>query len=73
MPWIHIREHTAFYREILYRNQTDNDIGWVRDSQVFRDFMLQDYGIEVTSETVKQNGRFYLDDRNHTMFLLRWT
>ena len=75
MPWIQLRDHSEFYNEMLFRHwQGDHDnTGWLDDSQIFRDIMLEDYGIEVQSGPVGPNRRFYLDDRNYLLFLLKWS
>jgi len=73
MPWIRLRDHRDFYNEILHRHQHRDHapIFWHHDE--FRDIMLEYYGIEVTSGPVGEDLRFYLDDRNYLLFLLRWS
>ena len=73
MPWIRLRDHRDFYNEILRRHQHRDHapIFWHHDE--FRDIMLEDYGIEVTSGPVGEDRRFYLDDRNYLLFLLKWS
>jgi len=71
MPWIQLRDYLDFYNEMLYRHH--DNTGWLDDSEIFRDIMLEDYGIEVGAGPVGPNRRFYLDDRNYLLFLLKWS
>lgn len=75
MPWIRLRDHRDFYNEILhhYPHGDHVDTKFWQDPARFRDIMLEDYGIEVTSGPVGPDRRFYLDDRNYLLFLLKWS
>jgi len=70
MPWIRPRDHVDFYREVM-SEQAMAALG--PNSAIFRDVMMEHYGIEVDSGPVGPDRRFYLDDRNHILFLLRWS
>lgn len=74
MPWIRLRDHQDFYNEILcrHRHRDHGDTKFWHDPDEFHDIMLEDYSIEVQSGPVGPDRRFYLDDRNYIMFLLRW-
>jgi hypothetical protein len=74
MPWIRLRDHPDFYHDILYHHRNGDHINteWMQNHAEFRDIMLEHYGIEVDSGPVGPDRRFYLDDRNHILFLLRW-
>jgi hypothetical protein len=70
MPWIQPRDHADFYREVM----SDRSMAALGDnSEIFRDLMMQQYGIKVTAGPVGDRRRFYLDDRNYILFLLRWS
>jgi hypothetical protein len=74
MPWIRPRDHLDFYHDILYHHWKGDHINteWMQDHAEFQNIMLEHYGIEVDSGPVGPDRRFYLDDRNHILFLLRW-
>jgi len=70
MPWIRPRDYVDFYREVM-SEQAMAALG--PNSEIFQDVMLQHHGIEVSAGPVGPDRRFYLDDRNHILFLLRWS
>jgi len=75
MPWIRLRDHRDFYNEIMrchWHGGHDVTKFW-QDPAQFRDIMLEHYGIDVTSGPVGPDRRFYLDDRNYLLFLLKWS
>ena len=74
MPWMRLRDHPDLYHDILFRHWHGDHINteWMQDTAAFQNIMLEDYGIEVSAGPVGPDRRFYLDDRNHILFLLRW-
>lgn len=75
MPWIRLRDYPSFYHEILNHSRDSDgiDTEWLKNHDIFRDFMMTNYNLEVQSGPVGPDRRFYLDDRNYLLFLLRWS
>ena len=68
---LNLRNYGEFFTHMV---QTMNyrTVDYV-NAQVFTEFMLKEYGLEVRVQPMSKFWNVEMDDRNYTAFVLKWT